>query len=250
MTTIISIITPCYNASNFIHNTIESVINQTYKNWEMIIVDDCSTDNSAQIIKEYSKKDARIKYLKTDKPSGSPALPRNIAIEMAKGKYIAFLDSDDIWLPTKLEEQIEFAEKKHYKFVYSNYEKMTFCGERNNRVLKMRSSSSYADIIKSCEIPCLTVLLDKEIINGLKFKSIKKEDYVFWLEILKKGYVAYNTNKVHAVYRESETSRSSNKWDMFSAQWHILRSIEGINPVKAMNCMMVYAIKGLSKYLK
>ena len=102
----ISVITPCYNSGAYIADAIESVIAQSFVNWEMIIVDDCSSDNSAFIINQYSSKDARIKYFKTDFPSGSPTLPRNIGIKYAKGKYIAFLDSDDIWLPEKLKEQI------------------------------------------------------------------------------------------------------------------------------------------------
>ena len=250
MNKLVSIITPCYNASSYISETIKSVINQTYTNWEMIIVDDCSKDNSAQIIKEFSKYDNRIKYTKTDIPSGSPALPRNIAIAMSKGEYIAFLDSDDLWIPTKLEEQIAFAEEKQYNFIYSNYEKMTWEGKRNNRILTMSKFSTYSSTIKSCDIPCLTVLLKKDIINGICFQNIKKEDYVFWLEVLKKGNIAYNTNKIHAIYRESNISRSSNKFEMLSAQWHILRNIEHLNYFYSIYCIIIYAIKGFVKFLK
>ena len=250
MSNLISIITPCYNASFYISDTIKSVINQTYSNWEMLIVDDCSTDNSAQIIKEFALKDKRIKYLKTENPTGSPSIPRNLAISKSKGKYIAFLDSDDFWLPTKLEEQLAFAEKNQYNFVYSNYEKMTWEGKRNNRILVMSNYSSYLTTIKSCDIPCLTVLLKKEIIKGLYFRNIKKEDYAFWLEILKKGYIAYNTNKVHAVYRESNRSRSSNKLVRLTAQWHMLREVENLNIPCCIYCIIIYTIKGLIKFLK
>ena len=250
MSIIVSIITPCYNAGAYISDTIESVLSQTYTYWEMIIVDDCSNDNSAQIIKKYSEKDERIKYLKTERPSGSPTIPRNIAILNSIGKYVAFLDSDDVWLPNKLEEQVAFAEKNNYQFVYSNYEKMTWEGMRNNRILAMKETSSYSDIIKSCEIPCLTALLKKEIIDGILFRQLHKEDYVFWLEILKKGHIAYNTNQVHAIYRESDKSRSSNKFSMFSFQWYILRNIENIGFFKACYCFLIYAVKGLYKYLQ
>ena len=110
----VSVITPCYNAGVTIINTIESVIAQTYTDWEMLIVDDSSSDNSADVIKEYASKDSRIKYLRTEKPSGSPALPRNIGIENAVGKYIAFFDADDVWLPDKLQWQVDFLEKNGY----------------------------------------------------------------------------------------------------------------------------------------
>lgn len=205
----VSIITPTYNVVQFIRETIESVLKQTYPYWELLIVDDCSTDDSVKIINQYSIKDPRIKLLSTDKNTGSPSEPRNIALEAAMGRYIALLDADDIWLPNKLEEQLEFMEINDFDFVYSNYEKMNYQGKRNNRIVCTRSVSTYWDILESNGIPCLTVLLKREIIGDIRFQQTPKEDYVFWLTIMRtRNITAYNTNRIHAIYRESKNSRS------------------------------------------
>lgn len=250
MAPIVSIITPCYNAESFITLTIESVLAQTYSEWELLIVDDCSTDGSYELIHKYACKDSRLKYFKTDAPSGSPALPRNIGIKNAQGKYIAFLDSDDLWLPNKLEEQVTFLEENHYDFVYSNYEKVSWEGKRANRIVCVRSTSSYWDTLESCGIPCLTVLLRKTLIEDIDFKSIPKEDYAFWLEILRRGHNAHNTGKVHALYREAKQSRSGNKYRMFKSQWYVLRKIEGVKVIPAVYFIIIFSFKGILKYLR
>lgn len=125
----VSIITPCYNSATFIRDTIESVLSQTYQDWEMIIADDCSSDHSVDIILEYAHKDHRIIFLKTETPSGSPSVLRNLAIEHAKGRFISFLDSDDVWLPTKLEEQVKLFGDQQIAVAFTNYEKINDAGE-------------------------------------------------------------------------------------------------------------------------
>lgn len=250
MNPLISIITPCYNASPFITQTIESVLSQTYPYWEMLIVDDCSTDRSAEIIQTYVERDTRIRYLRTENPSGSPSLPRNIGLQQAQGEYIAFLDSDDAWFPNKLEEQVAFMEAYSYNFVYSDYEKMSWNGARADRRIRVRSVSTYWDILESNEIPCLTVLLHRELIEQTRFRSIPKEDYAFWLEILRKGVKAYNTGKIHALYREAVNSRSGNKWKMFAQQWFVLRKVEGVKWIPSIYFMLIFAYKGFMKYIK
>lgn len=246
----VSIITPCYNGEEYIASCIESVLAQTYTEWEMLIIDDCSSDNSAEIINSYAKLDRRIKYYKTDHPSGSPALPRNIGIENAKGEYFAFLDCDDLWLDTKLEHQIEFMIVNNYDFVYSNYEKMRYDGRRNNRIVRVKNKTTYNNALESCSIPCLTVIIRKWIVGDVRFKDVPKEDYVFWLTLLKAGNVAYNTNTVEAVYRVALDSRSHNKINMIRCQWMILRDIENVNMLKALYCMFTFLALGLRKYIK
>ncbi len=250
MNSLVSIITPCYNAGKTIVETIESVLSQSYPDWELLIVDDCSTDNSAEIIQSYVDRDKRIRYYRTSIPSGSPSLPRNIGIENANGEYIAFLDSDDLWLPKKLEKQMEFIKKNNYDFVYSNYEKIDYKSQRKNRIIKMPEKSSYWDVIETCTIPCLTVLISRRIIGNHRFKSIPKEDFAFWLELLKQGFLAYNQGDVLALYREQSTSRSSNKLNMIKNQWFVLRSIEGVKPIIATYFMTIFFTKGLLKFLK
>ena len=248
---LVSIITPAYNAARFIGETIESVLRQTYPHWELLIVDDCSTDDSVKIINQYSIKDPRIKLLSTDKNTGSPSEPRNIALEAAMGRYIALLDADDIWLPNKLEEQLEFMEINDFDFVYSNYEKMNYQGKRNNRIVCTRSVSTYWDILESNGIPCLTVLLKREIIGDIRFQQTPKEDYVFWLTIMRtRNITAYNTNRIHAIYRESKNSRSGDKWDMIRKQWYVLRMVENVKRVPAVYFMSIFLVKGFLKFLK
>lgn len=246
----ISIITPCYNAEVFLPLTINSVLNQTFQDWELLVVDDCSTDCSAKIVNEYVKKDRRIKYYKTSYPSGSPALPRNIGIENAKGDYISFLDADDLWLPDKLEKQKKILEQNKYDFVYSFYEKIDDNGKRCNRVIKTRGKTRYKDILKSNSIPCLTAFLKKEIIGSTRFKPIPQEDFCFWLDILKKGYIAYNIGEVTALYREAPMSRSSNKIKMFKGYWNVIRNHQRVAFISACYYMVVYSILGILKYLK
>lgn len=247
---LVSIITPCYNASSTISQTIDSVLKQTYGNWEMLIIDDCSTDESADIIKKYCKEDARIKYFKTENSTGSPSIPRNIGIDNAKGQYIAFLDADDLWLPEKLEKQMCFIQKEDYEFIYSNYEKINPEGKRNNRIIKMPLHSTYWDILETCSIPCLTALIKKETIGEIRFKQIFKEDYAFWLDILRNRIIAHNCNETLALYREQYNSRSSNKFAMIKNQWNILTKIEGVKTFVAYYCMIKFLYKGIIKYIK
>lgn len=246
----VSIITPCYNSQHCLSETIDSVLSQTYDNWEMIIVDDCSTDESAQIISQYMARDSRIRYFKTEVASGSPATPRNMGIDNATGEYIAFLDADDKWLPDKLERQLCFMEDTQCDFVYSDYEKIKSDGERGNRVVRMPQKATFWDVIETCVIPCLTVMIKKEAIGNTRFKSVAKEDFVFWLDILKKGVIAYNVGSVLALYREQPQSRSSNKWVMIKEQWDILRNVEGVKPAVATYFMMKFLFHGFIKYLK
>lgn len=246
----VSIITPCFNAATTIGKTIDSVLTQTFRNWEMLIIDDCSTDNSAKIIREYTEEDTRIRYYKTEISSGSPSLPRNIGLESAKGKYIAFLDADDVWLPDKLEKELEFVEKNGCHIVYSYYEKMNFEGKRDNRLVTTREESTYLSLLKSNSIPCLTSVVTKEAIGSTRFKQIPQEDFCFWLDILKKGYKAHNICQVTALYREAKTSRSANKLDMFKGYWNVIRNHQHIALVLAWYYMVTYTIHGVIKYLK
>lgn len=247
---IVSIITPCYNAEDSIAKTIESVLAQTYSHWEMLIVDDCSTDGTSLILKEYSSKDKRIIHLKTKKASGSPSLPRNIGIENAIGDYVAFLDADDIWLPNKLENEVSFLINNGYNLVYSYYEKMDWEGNRNDRIIRTRRKTTYNNLLKSNSIPCLTSIIKREIIGKTRFNNIPQEDFCFWLDILKKGYVAYNLCEVTALYRESKTSRSSNKFEMFKGYWNVIRNHQHVSLILACYYMITYTILGFAKYLK
>lgn len=244
----VSIITPCHNAAQYIGQTIESVLHQDYDNWEMLISDDGSSDDTVRIVSEYAEKDSRIKLFQLEKKSGSPAAPRNNSLEHATGKYIAFLDSDDMWLPEKLSEQVAFAEANGYPIVYSYYEKISHSGERCNRVIMTDASYDYDKIVQTDGVPWLTLMVRRDCIGDLRFVKAEKEDYIFLIKLLKKGYTAYNTCHLHALYRESLGSRSGNKVKMLISQWTVLRKYAGLSMLKAMGCMWVYTFHGLRKY--
>lgn len=248
--TLVSIITPCYNSKSTIQETIQSVISQTYPHWEMLIIDDCSTDGSDVIIQQYCKQDARIKYFKTEKPSGSPTLPRNIGIQNAQGRFIAFLDSDDLWLPSKLEEQIKLFENNKTAIVFSDYEKMDAQGNRNNRIIVAPCNTSYTELLKENVIGCLTAIYDTHKVGKLYFTPVGHEDFAMWLSILKRGYIAQNTNTVLALYRLNTHSVSSNKIKAFQWTWNIYRKHEHLSLYKSCYYFLHYAIRATLKYFK
>jgi glycosyltransferase involved in cell wall biosynthesis len=247
---LVSIVTPCYNSAKYIAQTIESVLAQTYQNWEMIIVDDCSIDNSVQIISIYQKKDPRIKLYKTKVCSSSPVVPRNMGIEKSAGQYIAFLDSDDVWLPNKLENQIKLFNGKDIGLVYSNYEKISETGIRRNRIIRAPSSATYIKLLKGNCIGCLTAIYDASKIGKMFFEEFHHEDYVLWLTILRTGYIAKNTNTIEALYRVKKESISSNKFIVLIWQWNVYRNFLKLSLLQSFFYFCCYILKAISKYLK
>lgn len=238
---------PVYNAEAYLKHSIQSVISQTYQNWELLVVDDCSSDNSALLIQQFVKSDKRIKFYQTDKPSGSPTRPRNIGIEKAQGRYIAFLDSDDIWLPHKLEEQLPLFENKDTAIVYSNYEKITEEGERSQRIVTAPCKTNYKQLLCGNVIGCLTAVYDVKKVGKMSFENINHEDYILWLAILKKGFVGRNTETVNALYRVRSLSVSSNKWKVLFWQWNIYVNVEKVGYIKAVYYFIHYVLKACKK---
>lgn len=246
---LVSIITPCYNSASYIAQTIESVISQTYKEWEMLIIDDCSTDNSVEIIEIYCKKEPRIRYLKTEVSSGSPTKPRNLGIYEAKGKFIAFLDSDDLWTPDKLEMQLPLF-SNNIAIIYSFYEKISENGDRSGRIVKSLESHTYESLLYGNEIGCLTVVIDISKVGKMYFQYIGHEDYALWLAILKKGFVAKNVQKVLGFYRVRKSSVSSNKIHVIRWVWKIYRNNEKMSIFNALFYLISDLIKSFLKFLK
>lgn len=245
---LVSVVMPCYNASQFVAEAIESVIVQTYQNWELIIVDDCSTDKSVDIVLDYQRKDNRIKLIRNTEPSGSPAEPRNIGIEHSKGEYIAFLDSDDIWMADKLEKQLAKFGEGDYAIVYVNYEVIREDGSRTGKIIKRLAFTDYRQLLKYNSIACSGAILRKERLNGCRFKKIGHEDYLFWLTLLKKGGLAANTNEVQMIYRERVSSVSSDKVKAAKWTWNIYRKELGLNLFKASLCFLHYVTKGIERH--
>ncbi|WP_195939936.1 glycosyltransferase family 2 protein [Romboutsia sp. 1001713B170131_170501_G6] len=244
---LVSIITPMYNSGKFIRNTIESVLKQTYEDWEMIIVDDCSKDESPEIVKSYTKKDERIKYIRVSENKGV-SNARNVALKNASGRYIAFLDSDDIWEITKLEKQIRFMKEKNCAISFTSYELINEENQKLNKVVGVPKSVDYKTLLKGNVLGCLTVVIDKSKLNfDIKMSGVRHEDYVLWLSILKRGYIAYGLDEVLAQYRKSLTSLSGNKIKSAMWTWNIYRNIEKIPLYKSIYYFVNYSINGIKK---
>jgi glycosyltransferase involved in cell wall biosynthesis len=243
---LISIITPSYNSAPYIKETIESVLQQTYPNWEMIIVDDCSTDDSKEIVKRYIQEDKRIKLISNQENIGV-AQSRNRAIEEANGDYIALLDSDDIWVPNKLEKQIELMEEKNILMSFSAY---TIIDEKSETIghYPIKEKVTYSDMLKTSSIGTLTTIYNAKKLGKFYFEEIGHEDYVYKLNILKQIDFAQGIKEPLAKYRIVQSSLSRNKIKAALWQWKIYRDIEKIPLIQSIYYFINYAYNGLRKY--
>ena len=237
---LVSIIMPAYNCGDFIGITLDSVINQSYKNWEVIVVDDCSTDNTADVVQEYIKNDNRIKYHKLEKNSGA-AVARNKAVDLAAGKYMAFLDSDDVWFPEKLTKQIGFMEENDYGFTCTSYTKIDEQGEYLNRTIIAQPRRDYDGVLKTCPGNS-TVIYNAEKLGKFKIPDIKKRnDYVMWLQVIKKEKYLYGIEEPLGSHRIRTEGISSNKKSLVGYHWKVYREIENLSLLKS-SYLIVYWI--------
>lgn len=243
----VSVITASYNAGRFIEETIKSVLEQTYDNLELIIVDDCSTDNTEEIVKKYMKIDLRVKFYKLEKNSGA-AVVRNTALEKAKGRFIAFLDSDDVWDRDKLEKQINFMKKNNYGFSFTSYRLMSEKGLLLNKEVRVPSQIKYEQLLKNTIIGCLTVIIDKDIIGDFRMPLVRAgQDTATWLSILRKGNIAYGYDEVLASYRLVDGSISSNKLKALKRTWNTYRKLENLNLIKSTYYFVYYVLNAIRK---
>ena len=209
---LVSIIMPCHNRAAYIADAIRSVQNQTFSDWELLVIDDSSTDDSAWIVAGFAESDSRIRLLKSEKSTGLPATPRNVGIAAASGRYIAFLDCDDEWLPTKLERQLPLFATRNVAVVFAYYGKMDGADGFHSDRIESPVFVSYRQLLGGNVIGNLTGMYDTQKCGKIFQKEIHHEDYLMWLEILRGGFSAINTNTVEAVYRESTSSVSGSKF--------------------------------------
>lgn len=241
---LVSIITPSYNSSEFISNTINSVLSQTFHNWELIIIDDCSKDNSIEVISQWCEKDSRIQLIQLTENSGA-AVARNKGIEVARGRYIAFLDSDDKWLPDKLEKQLQFMRDNQYNFTFTAYNKVNPDGDYLGE-LGVPHRIKYSDLLKKCEIGCLTAMYDTEELGKVYMPLIRKrQDLGLWLKLLKQTEYAFGLNQVLASYTVRNDSISSNKRKAAIYTWKLYREVEALPLYKAAYYFSHYAVNGV-----
>ena len=247
MNNLISIITPSYNSEPYIEDCISSVLNQTYTNWELLIIDDGSTDNSRQIIERFANFERRIKPIFLEKNIGAAAA-RNLALENCCSSYIAFLDSDDLWLPTKLDVQLRFMKENNYDFTFSSYNVVSENGKNIISKISAPNKISYNQYLKNTIIGCLTVMINKD-----KFKSVKmpclrsSHDMALWLNLLRDGRYAYGLNDCLANYRVVKTSNSSNKFKAIYDVWLVYRKHEGFSFVYSFYNWVFYIFNAVKK---
>ena len=245
-TDLVSIITPMYNAKETIESTIASVQAQTYKNWEMIIVDDCSNDGSAANVEQCASKDERIRLIRHDHNCGI-AETRNTAMQHARGRYVAFLDSDDLWLPQKLEKQISFMKEHDASFSHTACEVVNESGQKIGKIRHVPLQVKYDELLRGNVINCLTVVIDVKRIGRPIMPAIRHEDYACWLEILQKEEYAWGLDEVLAEYREVGTSMSGNKIRVAVWQWNIYRKYLKLNLIKSVYYFIHYTWNALKK---
>ena len=246
----VSVIMPCHNGEKYLSQAVESVLAQTFADWELLIVDDASTDGSVAIAEEYCAKESRIKLLHTQHSTGMPATPRNMGIEAAQGQYIAFLDCDDQWLPDKLAHQLPLFKWKDCAAVFSFYKKMDGEGKVRDTVVTSPAAVSFDQLLDGNCIGNLTGIYDTAKVGKVYQKEIHHEDYLMWLKVLQKGFIARNTGTVEAYYRESGTSVSDSKLKAMGWTWDIYRKELGLPLATSAVHFIKYAFKGLSKRLK
>ncbi len=243
----VSIITPSYNSFNFIGETINSVIAQTYENWEMIIVDDCSKDNSVELIREYVKKDSRIKLIQNEVNKGA-AETRNEALKVAKGRFIAFLDSDDLWLPSKLEIQLEFMQENNYPISFTEYELIDEEGKALKKYVRTLKCIDYKGYMKNTIIGMSTSMIDTSIVNSFNFVNIRtRQDAYLWITLLKRGHKAYGIDCVLGKYRVRKDSISANKIKAAKRVWYLYYHLEKKGFIKAAYYFSHYVYNAIKK---
>lgn len=244
---LVSVITPTYNSEAFISATIESVLHQTYENWEMIIVDDASADSTREIISVYAEQDSRIKPIFL-KENGGAAVARNKALHASKGTFMAFLDGDDQWLPEKLERQIRFMKEKDYAFTFTNYEIMDEKGTPLGKYVEAPAQMTYQDLLKNTIIGCLTVIVNREKTGPFQMPNIRtRQDLALWLQLLRKGFTAYGLQESLSRYRVVPNSISSNKIKAAKKNWFVYRHIEKLSLIKSAWYFSHYALNAIKK---
>ena len=236
---LVSIITPSYNSASFKAETIEAVLAQTYTNWELLITDDCSTDDTCKIISQYCEKDKRIKlfHLPTN---GGAGKARNNSIKEAQGRFIAFCDSDDRWYPEKLEKQLKFMLDNNYELTYTSYDVTDEPGNFIGKV-KCLKKLSYCTLLRDNGIGCLTAMYDSQRIGKMYMPLIRKrQDWCLWLSIIKKTGYAYGLQEYLSIYRERKNSISANKIEMLRHNYRVYNEVEGYGKITSFFLLMGY----------
>lgn len=246
---LVSIIVPVYNTEKFLKDTINTVESQTYTKWELIFVDDCSKDGSVSIIEKAKETDKRIKLIKLKQNSGA-AVARNTGIENANGKYIAFLDADDLWEKEKLAKQVKFMQTYNYEFTFTGYEFVNEDGKKLNKIVNVPEKLTYKQALKNTTIFTSTVMFDTEKLGKelIKMPNVRRgQDTATWWKVLKTGIIAYGLNESLSQYRRSNDTLSSNKMRALKRTWNLYRNVEHLNVFYSFYNFCWYVINAIRR---
>lgn len=245
---LVSIVVPVYNAESFLEDTINCVLNQTYENWELLLINDCSKDNSKKVAKPFLSD--KIKWIDMKKNSGA-ALARNKGIEIAKGKYLCYLDADDLWVKEKLEKQVKFMQEKDCSFSFTGYEFADTKGNPNGKKVFIPEKMNYKKALKNTTISTITVMFDLEKLTkeDIYMPNVKSEDTASWWKILKKIDYAYGLNEILSYYRRGIQTSSSNKIKAIKQTWNLYRNVEKLNLINSIYFFCWYVFNALRRRL-
>ncbi len=246
---LVSIVTALYNKEKYIDECIQSVLNQSYYNWEMIIVDDCSQDGSFEIAINYAKVEPRIKVVQMQTNSGA-GIARNRAIDLAEGDFIAFLDADDVWHFNKLKIHIEEMTANNAAFSHTSYGYIHKNGAILPKTLRVSSKPvTYVDLLKRTEISCLTAMYDVRKVGKLYMPDLpRKQDYALWLDILSRGFTSHPVVKVLAWYRQVPSSNTSNKSKLIINHYLFLRNSQKLSIYYSLYYTSLWIFNGMFRY--
>lgn len=245
----VSVIMPCYNMENYVADSIASVQRQSYPHWELLIVDDASTDGTIETVKTRAEQDEKIHFVVKTQHSGI-ADTRNQCIQMAKGRFLAFLDADDIWHPEKMETQLRFMLENKVGFTYTTYDWIDEEGNTLNKFINTIGNLDYKTYLRNTIIGCSTVMVDTDIVGKVVVPHFRtSEDTATWLDILKKGHLAYAIDKPLVSYRIRRKSASSNKLKASADLWKVYRKNEKLPFFKALYYFGCYAVNAIKKRL-
>jgi teichuronic acid biosynthesis glycosyltransferase TuaG len=246
---LVSVITPAYKAASYIGETIESVLAQTYPHWELLIANDCSPDNTSEVVQEFCARDSRIKLINMAQ-NGGPAAARNAAISAAQGRWLAFLDSDDLWLPTKLEKSIKHSLENNAAIVFTAFRRISADGQQVGDLVTVPASLNYRQLLGNTAIATSTAVVDRLLSGPVAMRKTYYDDFDCWLQILKRGNRAYGLNEDLMRYRVLGQSVSRNKKKSALHVWRAYRDLEKLNLLQSIWYFAQYALRGLLKYRK
>lgn len=244
---VISIIIPCYNAAGYIEKTLDSVKNQTFRDFECIVVDDSSSDNTVDLINSAISGDDRFKVFVLNDNSGGPSSPRNFGISCATGRYVSFIDSDDFWELNKLEDQFQYMETNEIQFCCTSYHVADASGVVFSSYVPPFVNDYYG-LLKSNTIGCSTVMIRRDLLKNLNFPNCGHEDFALWLDVLANGYKVYGMHSHLVTYRLVPNSLSSDKLKAASFVWNIFRKRQGFSILKSAYYFFFYIANALVKY--